>query len=115
MWVVALLAAGLQWRWPAALILAKPTVAPLAFVGTTRRSWWAAIGAMALISVPLLPLWDQWIAVVRHSPPGIGLTYNSPDLAGLVAMVVGAWAVPRIVARLASSPTSTIGADPSSV
>lgn len=105
-WVVALLAAGLEWHWPAALILVKPTLAPLAIVGASTRTWWLCVVVLALVSLPMLPLWVQWIDVIQHSPPGTGLTYNSPDLAGLTAMVVLAWSLPHW-RRPASSSQST--------
>jgi hypothetical protein len=44
MWAMALVAAGLLWHWPPALILLKPTLLPFALIGIRHRSWWIVAG-----------------------------------------------------------------------
>ena len=36
--------AGTVWRWPFVFVFAKPTFAPIAFLGIRHRSWWVALG-----------------------------------------------------------------------
>jgi hypothetical protein len=66
-WVVAAVAGGLLWSWPAAIIpLLKPVFAPLGLIGVRRRSWWIASATTAAISLPLLSLWLDYPAVVTN-------------------------------------------------
>lgn len=66
MWMMAAVAAGLRWGWPALLVTIKPTVAVLALVGLRRRSWWVVVGLLALASLPMLPLWFDYALSVRN-------------------------------------------------
>ena len=50
MWIVAFLAAGLLYSWPAILILLKPALVPFAIVGTRHRSWWIALGNPTMLA-----------------------------------------------------------------
>ena len=54
MWLVAAVAAGTVWRWPFVFVFAKPTFAPIAFLGVRRRSWWVALAVLGVASL-LLP------------------------------------------------------------
>ena len=54
MWMVAAIAAGTVWRWPFVFVLAKPTFAPIALLGIRHRSWWIALGVLAVASLPFL-------------------------------------------------------------
>ena len=44
MCIVAFVAAGTVWSWPFALVLLKPTFAPIALLGARHRSWWITVG-----------------------------------------------------------------------
>jgi hypothetical protein len=90
MWAAAAVAAGLRWGWPAVLLVLKPLWLPLAIIGIRHRSWWLALAVLAAMSLPFLPLWLEWIAVMRNvtnlsdSRP---LVIVAPVLIGLVAWI----------------------------
>ena len=44
------------------LVFLKPTLAPFAFFGANRRSWWVALGALGLVSLLFLPMWLDYLA-----------------------------------------------------
>ena len=67
MWAMAIVAAGAVFAWPLLLLVIKPTFAPLALIGIRRRSWWVAAAAVAAVSLPMLPLWLDYVTVVRNS------------------------------------------------
>ncbi len=64
MWVMAATAAGLVWRWPSALILLKPTFAPLAFIGVRDRRWWIAAAVITLIT--FAGPWSDYLVAARN-------------------------------------------------
>jgi hypothetical protein len=64
---VAFLALGTMHRWPAALILMKPSVIPFAFWGANRRSWWTMFAMLALGGIPFGAMWLDWLRVVENS------------------------------------------------
>lgn len=64
LWIVAAIVAANRWQWPGALILLKPTLAPWALIGIRSRGWWVVVGLLGVVSVILLPLWPQWIALM---------------------------------------------------
>ncbi len=88
MWIVAAIAAGTIWRWPFVFVLAKPTFAPIALLGIRHRSWWIALVVLALLSVPFLSVWFDWIAVVRNSD--VSLVYNLPTLPLMLVPLIDA-------------------------
>jgi len=92
MWIVAAIAAGTIWRWPFVFVFAKPTFAPIALLGIRRRSWWVALGILAIVSLPFLWVWFDWFTVVRNS--NVSLLYNLPTLP-LMLMPLVAWATGR--------------------
>lgn len=89
MLVMASVAGGLLWGWPAALIVIKPTMAPLALLGIKRRSWWVACVVLAVLSLAMLPLWFDYLTAMRNL--GIGLDYSIGSLP-LVLVPLVAWA-----------------------
>ena len=67
MWMVASIAGGLRWGWPAALVLIKPSILPFVLVGARRRSFWVVAVAFGVASVVLLwSLWLDYVLVVRN-------------------------------------------------
>lgn len=66
MWLLAFVAAGVRWGWPAALVVLKPTLAPLALIGVRQRSWWIAAFVLGIASLPMLPLWADYLAAMRN-------------------------------------------------
>jgi hypothetical protein len=68
MWVLAAVTAGLEYGWPALLVLIKPSVGLLVFAGVRHRSWWLGWIVVAFLSIPMLALWSDWVHVVINSP-----------------------------------------------
>jgi hypothetical protein len=90
LWAWAALALGTLWGWPAVLVLLKPSLAPFALIGATRRSWWIGLGALVGASLLLLPLWIDWVRAVVDSR-GTGLLYSAKELPMMLIPLV-AWA-----------------------
>ena len=67
---VALLALATVHRWPAALILLKPSVLPFALWGANRRPWWVAAALLGLASVPFGTMWLDYLEVLENSRVG---------------------------------------------
>lgn len=89
MWATAAFAAGTVRGWPSVGVLLKPSLAPFALWGITRRSWWIAAGVAVLLAIPFGMMWVQWFDVVRDSGGSVG--YSLPDLL-FVAVPLVAWA-----------------------
>ena len=89
-WCVAALALATLWRWPAVLVLLKPSLAPFALFGANRRSWWIALAMLVAVSVPFGALWTDWIASVLNSRGG-GLLYSALEVPMLL-IPLAAWA-----------------------
>lgn len=70
LWGVAALALATIHRWPAALIVIKPSLLPFALFGVWRRSWWVALGVVVALSLPFGSLWEEWLRVVWNSRVG---------------------------------------------
>jgi hypothetical protein len=91
-WVAAGVALATIWRWPAVLVLFKPTLLPFALVGVRSRSWWIAAGAFGLVSLAFLPLWGDYVTVLLNARgPRVGWWYSLGDVP-LVAIPLIAWA-----------------------
>lgn len=88
MWVMAGVAAGLLWGWPAVLLTLKPVFAPFALVGIRQRSWWVAAGGMIVFVGVTLPLWIQYLTVMRNLR--IGADYSLASVPLMLIPVV-AW------------------------
>ncbi len=67
MWVMAAIAWGLAAGWPAAFVLLKPSVAPLALVGIRHRSFWIGLAVLAVASLFVLDLWREYLTAIRDS------------------------------------------------
>jgi hypothetical protein len=86
MWLAAFVAAGLQWRWPAAFILLKPSLAPFAVIGVRDPRFWITAGILLVVSIPLL---SEYVAVMRNLI--IPLDYSLGSIPTLL-IPVAAWA-----------------------
>jgi hypothetical protein len=64
MWVAAAVAVSTLWRPAAVLVLLKPTLLPFALFGARSRGWWVMLGALAIISLPFLPMWPDFVRAV---------------------------------------------------
>lgn len=76
-WIAAFVALSVRWPWVSALVLLKPSLFPLAFVGIRDRRWWVAAGVIGVASLLMLPMTLDWLHVVfdgrgRYS----GLVYS---------------------------------------
>jgi hypothetical protein len=111
MWVSAFAALGTVYGWAAVLVLLKPSLAPFALIGIRTRRWWIALAIFGLVSLAFLPLWIEYVAVLRDGH--LSIDYSLHDIPitmiGVVAwiaksapaldpeVVIG---VQRVVARL---------------
>jgi hypothetical protein len=93
LWMVAGVAGGLIWGWPAIVVAFKPSLAPFILIGVRRRSWWIAAVAVALLGLATLSEWARYVTVVGNlqSP---GVLYSLGDLPLLLVPVV-AWLARR--------------------
>lgn len=66
MWIVAALAIGTVYRWVAVLVLVKISVAPFALIGVVSRSWWIAVAAMLVFSIPFLDWTAQYPTILGN-------------------------------------------------
>lgn len=99
MWTTAAVAAGVLWGWPAAFVLLKPSLAPFALLGITTRGWWIVVVALAVATLPLLPLFFQYLAVLRDSNATIAYSLQDVPivLVPLIAMLGSAEARRRVL------------------
>jgi hypothetical protein len=90
-WAAAAVALGTLAGWPAVMVLIKPTLAPFALIGARRRSWWLALGVLALLALPFGGLWLDWLhAVTDAHNDRMGLLYSLGEVPWLAAPII-AW------------------------
>lgn len=66
-WAMTAVAAGAVWGWPAVMLLAKPTFAPLGLVAVKHRSTWVAAFFALLFVLATIPLWVEWSKVISNA------------------------------------------------
>lgn len=88
LWVLAGIAAGLRFGWPALVVFAKPTLPFFLLVGIRHRSWWQGLLVVVALSLPFGGLWLDWLRVVQNSPGD--LTYSLGSLPFLLVPLI-AW------------------------
>ena len=86
MWLVAFLAAGLQFRWPAAFLAIKPSLAVFGIVGVRDWRFWAVAAGLLLVSLPLL---GDYITAMRNL--SIPLDYSLGSIPILLIPVIAWW------------------------
>lgn len=89
MWFVAALALATHDGWPAVFVILKPTLAPFALFGIRRRSWWLAAAALGVVSLALLPMWLDYLTVLRNAQ-GDGLLYSAHQVPAML-IPLAAW------------------------
>lgn len=89
MWVMAAVALGCLYKWPSIFVLLKPSLFPFALIGIRDRSWWIALAAWALVSLPFGLMWLDWTRAVTNSTGG-GLLYSFQDIPILLLPVIAA-------------------------
>jgi 4-amino-4-deoxy-L-arabinose transferase-like glycosyltransferase len=87
---MAAVALAALYRWPAALVLVKPSLAPFALLGARDRRWWAALAVLAALAVPFAAMWADWARAVADAR-GAGLLYAAQEVP-MIAIGVIAWA-----------------------
>jgi hypothetical protein len=75
LWILAALSLAMLYRWPAVLILLKPSLAPFALWGIRDRRWWLGLVAGGVVSLLFLPMWFDWLRAVLNGKGG-GLLYS---------------------------------------
>ncbi len=86
MWVAAAVAGAIRWGWPATLVVLKPTFAPLALIAILDRRAWITAIVLAFASLPMLPLWLDYLTAMQHLR--IGLDYSLGSLPFALISVV---------------------------
>ena len=83
-WLMAALALGTVYRWPAVFVILKPTVAPFAVIGIRSRGWWLAAAAIVLMTLPVARPAFEYPRVLLDAHGG-GFYYSLWDLPMLLA------------------------------
>jgi hypothetical protein len=89
-WIVAAVALGTHYGWPAVFVFLKPSLFPFALIGIWRRSWWVALAACAVVSLAFLPMWFDWLTVIRNATPVAGLHYSITQVP-MMLLPMAAW------------------------
>lgn len=105
MWMMAAMAGGLAWAWPAVVAVIKPTFVPLALLALGRRSGRIALAIVAVACVPLGVLWIEWLHVIQNGPGG--LAYSLPNYTWVAAPAL-AWLL-RTRPDQAAAPAAATG------
>ncbi len=94
-WAAAFVALGTVWQGAAVLAVVKPSLAPFALVGIRPRSWWLVSGGYVAVVAAMLPLWLEYLTVLRN---GVGLDplYSLSHVPMMLIPVIAWWTrVPR--------------------
>ena len=76
MWAAAFVALATRLPFFGPFALVKFTLAPFALIGIRSRSWWAGLAVVALASLAFLPMWPDYLTVLRNAvTPGNPLLY----------------------------------------
>jgi hypothetical protein len=89
LWIAAFAALGTVAAWPYVGVLLKPSLAPLALLGARHRSWWFALAAGLLISLPFGLMWVDYARALVNADQG--WTYSLRDVP-IVLIPVAAYA-----------------------
>ncbi len=109
MWAMAAVAAGLRWGWPAAFVVLKPSLAPLALVGIAHRSWWVGVLAFVVLVPATMALWWDYVVVLTNVR-GLGSGYRlgqRPAVVGPGRSVGGQASAARASHRVSPDSTGT--------
>lgn len=89
MWAVAFIALGIQFGWPSVLLVVKPLYLPFALVGIRHRSFWLAGAGLGVVSLPMLPLWFDYLRSMMDMR--VDATYWAASIP-LLSIPLVAWA-----------------------
>ena len=87
-WAFAAAMLGVAYRWPFALVLVKPTLAPFALLGAADRRWWIVLALGGLAALAFLPMWVAYIHVALNMRAWPGYLWHDWPLLGIA---VAAW------------------------
>lgn len=91
MWVTAAVAVGTVTGPWALLAALKPSLlAPFALIGVWRRSWWIGLVILVGVCALFLPLWMDYVVVLRNTLAGNDAAYGINQLLAVMIPVV-AW------------------------
>jgi hypothetical protein len=90
LWFVAATALATRWRWPGVFVLFKPTLAPFALIDLRSRSWWLALGALALLCAAFAPMWPDYFSVLRNLRAPTAIGYSMAEVPAMLIPVI-AW------------------------
>lgn len=99
LWILAAVALGLRFGWPALLVVVKPSLIPLVFVGARRRSWWIGAAIVAALCLPFGVLWLDWLHVIQNSPADLG--YSGRSYVFVLGIPLIAW-LAQVTSRAAA-------------
>lgn len=85
-----MIAAGLRWRWPGALVLLKPSLLPFALLGICTRGWWVAVTGLLLLTLPVLAMIPDWLRAVFDAQGSGGRLHSANELP-LMMIPILAW------------------------
>jgi hypothetical protein len=88
LWAAAAVALGTIRWWPAVGVLLKPSLAPFALLGVTRRSWWIALALLAAVNVPFAPMWPDYLVALRNAQHPFGPLYSVLEVPLLLLPIV---------------------------
>jgi hypothetical protein len=91
MWAAAAVALATLYRWPAVFVLLKPSLAPFALLGATRRSWWVAVGGSVAFALVFAPLWIDYLNVLLNARGPLATPLYSLGDVPLVLIPMIAW------------------------
>jgi hypothetical protein len=88
LWAAFFVALGCRFGWGFALLVIKPTFAPLALLRARSRMLWLALAIVAGFCLPLMGLWLQYATVIQTTD--IDPFYSVLNLP-LILLPVMAW------------------------
>jgi hypothetical protein len=114
LWAISFAVAGVAWNWPAVGSVLKLTLAPLALIGVTRRSWWIAACFALVAALPFGPLWIDYMTVMGNTTASRGFGYVMGEWPIALALLAVALSGRRQAALLqqATSPNPDIAPSP---
>jgi hypothetical protein len=102
MWMAAGVAAGLRWGWPAVALTLKPSLVFFVVAGARRRSFWLAAIGLAAFTAWTLPMWLDYLTVMRNTRLPLEYSVRSIPLllVPLIAWMASVERRPRSFTRL---------------
>ena len=88
LWFTAALALATLRPSASALFVLKPTLLPFALLGARRPGWWVALVLIALVSLPFVGLWMQYVRVLLDARDPSGMLYSLHDVPTMFIPIV---------------------------